>query len=287
MPLPTPIVKDPSFERKSMSVRSRILFFVVAWAIVLLPFLFWHSTWFGRQLTDRELDEYIHDLQKPRRIQHALVQLGERMAKHDTGAARWYPDAVRLATSSVEEVRNTDAWIMGQDNTRPEFHQALLPMLHDASPMVRGNAALSLVRFGDASGRPQLVEMLQPAKVTAPQAGRVADLAKIGEAIRQNGTIAKLEVNGTTVEVRSPIAGRVRSFGVAQGAQVQAGTELAVMDPAPEQVWEALRALYLVGRKEDLPAVNAYQKNQPNMPDRVREQAVLTEKAILDRERKR
>ncbi len=286
MPLPTPIVKDPNFERPRMSVRSRILFFVVAWAIVLLPFLFWHSTWFGRQLTDRELDEYIHDQQKPRRIQHALVQLGERMAKHDAGAARWYPDAVRLANSPVEEVRNTDAWIMGQDNTRSEFHQALLPMLHDASPMVRGNAALSLVRFGDASGRPQLVEMLQPAKVAAPQAGRVADLAKIGEAIRQNGTIAKLEVSGTTVEVRSPIAGRVRSFGVAQGVQVQAGNELAVMDPAPEQVWEALRALYLVGRKEDLPAVTAYEKNLPNMPDRVREQAVLTEKAILERERK-
>ncbi|MFI5109884.1 MAG: biotin/lipoyl-containing protein [Terriglobales bacterium] len=286
MPLPTPIVKDPNFERKPMSVRSRILFFAVAWAIVLLPFLFWHSTWFGRQLTDRELDEYIHDQQKPRHVQHALVQLGERMAKHDAGAARWYPDAVRLATSPVEEVRNTDAWIMGQDNTRPEFHQALLPMLNDASPVVRGNAALSLVRFGDASGRPQLVEMLQPAKVKAPQAGRVADLAKIGEAIRQNGTIAKLDVNGTTVEVRSPIAGRVRSFGVTQGAQVQAGTELAVMDPAPEQVWEALRALYLVGRKEDLPAVTAYAKNLPNMPDRVREQAVLTEKAILERERK-
>lgn len=286
MPLPTPIVKDPSFERKHMSVRSRILFFVVAWAIVLLPFLFWHSTWFGRQLTDRELDEYIHDQQKPRHVQHALVQLGERMAKHDAAAARWYPDAVRLAASPVEEVRNTDAWIMGQDNTRPEFHQALLSMLNDASPLVRGNAALSLVRFGDASGRPQLVEMLQPAKVMAPQAGRVTDLAKIGESIRQNGTIAKLKVNATTVEVRSPIAGRVRSFAVAQGAQVQAGTELAVMDPAPEQVWEALRALYLVGRKEDLPAVNACQKIQPNMPDRVREQAVLTEKAILSRERK-
>jgi biotin carboxyl carrier protein len=286
LPLPTPIVKDPSFERPRMSVRNRILFFVVAWAIVLLPFLFWHSTWFGRQLTDRELDQYIHDQQKPRHVQHALVQLGERMARHDTAAVRWYPDAVRLATSPVEEVRNTDAWIMGQDNTRPEFHQALLPMLHDASPVVRGNAALSLVRFGDASGRPQLVEMLQPAKVTAPQAGRVTDLAKIGESIRQNGTIAKLEVNGAAVEVRSPIAGRVRSFAVAQGAQVQPGTELAVMDPAPEQVWEALRALYLVGQKEDLPAVTAYQKSQPNMPDHVREQAVLTEKAILSRERK-
>ena len=175
---------------------------------------------------------------------------------------------------------------MGQDNTRPEFHQALLPMLHDPAPMVRANAALSLVRFGDASGRPQLVLMLQPAKVTAPQAGRVTDLAKVGEAIRQNGTIAKIEAHGNAVEVRSPIAGRVRSFSVARGAQVQAGTELATMDPAPEQVWEALRALYLVGGKEDLPVIAAYQKSLPNMPERVREQAILTEKAILERERK-
>jgi multidrug efflux pump subunit AcrA (membrane-fusion protein) len=105
----------------------------------------------------------------------------------------------------------------------------------------------------------------------------------VGEAIRQNGTVAKLEANGSTVEVRSPIAGRVRSFSVAQGARVQTGSELAVMDPAPEQVWEALRALYLVGQKEDVPAVIAYEKNLPNMPDRVRDQAVLTEKAILAR----
>jgi biotin carboxyl carrier protein len=283
LPLPTPIVKDPNFERKRMSVRNRVLFFVVAWAIVLLPFLFWHSTWFGRQLTDGELDQYIHDQQKPRHIQHALVQLGERVMRHDPSAARWYPDAVRLASNPVEEIRNTDAWIMGQDNTRPEFHQALLTMLNDASPMVRYNAALSLVRFGDASGRPQLVQMLNSAKVNAPQSGRVIDLAKVGEAIRQNGTVAKLEANGSTVEVRSPIAGRVRSFSVAQGARVQTGSELAVMDPAPEQVWEALRALYLVGQKEDVPAVIAYEKNLPNMPDRVRDQAVLTEKAILAR----
>ncbi len=268
-----------------MSVRNRILFFVVAWAIVLLPFLFWHSTWFGRALTDRELDEYIHDTQKPRHIQHALVQLGERMARHDPSATRWYPDAVKLASSPVDEIRNTDAWIMGQDNTRPEFHQALLGLLNDPSPMVRSNAALSLVRFGDASGRPQLVQMLQPAKIAQPQAGRIIDLAKVGEAIRQNGTVAKLDVNGTTVEVRSPIAGHVRSFSTSRGAQVKAGDEIASMDPASEQVWEALRALYLVGQKEDLAAVKTYEQNQPNMPDRVREQAVLTEKAILARQK--
>jgi biotin carboxyl carrier protein len=269
-----------------MSMRNRILFFVVAWAIVLLPFLFWHRTWFGRELTDRELDQFIHDQQKPRHIQHALVQLGERIQRHDASAQRWYPDAVRLASSPVEEVRNTDAWIMGQDNSRPEFHQALLPMLNDPSPMVRYNAALSLVRFGDASGRPQLLEMLRPVKVSAPQAGRVTDLAKVGEAIRQGGTIAKVDVNGSSVEVRSPIAGRVQSFSVARGAQVQSGTDLAMMDPSPEQVWEALRALYLVGQKEDLPAITPYEKSQPNMPDRVRDQAVQTEKAIRERENK-
>jgi multidrug efflux pump subunit AcrA (membrane-fusion protein) len=148
---------------------------------------------------------------------------------------------------------------------------------------VRSNAALSLVRFADASGRPQLVHMLQPANVAAPQAGRITDLAKVGEAIRQNGTIAKIAADGNTVEARSPIAGRVRSFSVARGAQVQAGSELATMDPAPEQVWEALRALYLVGQKEDLAAIAAYEKNLPNMPARVREQAVQTEKAIVER----
>ncbi len=283
MSLPTPIVKDPSFERPRMSVRSRILFFVVAWAIVLLPFLFWHSTWFGRALSDRELDQYIHDQQKPRHIQHALVQLGERMARHDPSAARWYPDVVRLASSPVEEIRNTDAWIMGQDTTRPEFHQALVPMLHDPEPMVRANAALSLVRFGDPSGRPELVQMLQPVKITAPEAGQIADLAKVGEAIRQNGTIAKLKVNGATIEVRTPIAGRVRSFSVAERAQVGAGAEIAAMDPGSDEVWEALRALYLVGRKDDLPSIAVYKQKLPNMPDRVREQAALTEKAILDR----
>jgi hypothetical protein len=276
-------VKDPNFQRGRMSVRNRVLFFVVAWAIVLLPFLFWHSTWFGRVLTDRELDQYIHDQQKPRRVQHALVQLGERISRHDPSASRWYPDAVRLASSPVEEIRNTDAWIMGQDNTRPEFHQALLTMLRDPSPMVRGNAALSLVRFGDASGRPQLIEMLQPAKVTCAHSGRITDLGKPGTAIRQNGTIAKLDVNGSTVEVRSPIPGRIQSYAVAHGAQVQSGQELATIDPGPEQVWEALRALYLVGTKDDLPAIQPYKQNLTDFPDRVREQAVLTEKAILER----
>jgi len=42
--------------------------------------------------------------------------------------------------------------------------------------VVRGNAALSLVRFGDAAGRAQIVALLQPASVAAPDAGRVIDI---------------------------------------------------------------------------------------------------------------
>src|ERR1700726_3753493 len=162
-----------SSPRHRMSTRNRLLFFLVAWLIVLMPFLFWWSTWFGRHLSDTKITEYLNDDKHPRHIQHALVQLGERMAGHDVAAAQWYPQLLRLAAHPVEEVRNTDAWVMGQDTAAPAFHEMLLKMLHDSSPMVRGNAALSLVRFGDATGRPQIVALLQPAQIKAAAAGRI------------------------------------------------------------------------------------------------------------------
>src|ERR1700726_3190609 len=102
---------------------------------------------------------------------------------------------VRLASHPVEEVRNTDAWVMGQDTSGPGFHEALLKMLSDPSPMVRGNAALSLVRFGDSTGRAQILALLQPAHIGAPMAGRIVDTDKVGTAVHQGGLIAKLAVD--------------------------------------------------------------------------------------------
>jgi hypothetical protein len=55
------------------------------------------------------------------------------------------------------------------------------------------------------------------------------------------------------------------------------------VDPGDEQVWEALRALYLVGQPDDLPAVHPYQRDLPEISGRVRQQALLTEKSIRDR----
>jgi hypothetical protein len=274
---------QPVPARHRMSTRNRLLFFATAWLIVLMPFLFWWSTWFGRHLSDKQLSEFLNDQKHPRHIQHALVQLGERLTAHDASAARWYPDLERLASYPVEEVRNTDAWVMGQDTTQPAFHDALRKMLDDPSPMVRGNAALSLVRFGDAAGRLEIVALLQPARIVAPVAGRVIDTDNAGTAIHQGGLIAKLQNGQRITEVRSPINGRIRTLSVAKGAEVHSGAELASVDPGAEQVWEALRALYLVGQPEDLPAIRIYQSDLPEIPDRVKQQAVLTEQAIQDR----
>jgi hypothetical protein len=272
--------------KRGMSRTQKILFFVTGWLIVLMPFLFWWNTWFGRRLSESQLTTYLHDEKKPRHIQQALVQISERISRHDTAVTKWYPELVALAADPVEEVRNTDAWVMGQDASGAGFHETLLKMLNDASPMVRGNAALSLVRFGDATGRPQIVALLRPAQITAPQAGRIVDSDRPGTAIHQGGLIAKLAVAISTpqsiVEIRSPIPGRIRSVAAA-GVNVAAGAEVGVVDPGAEQVWEALRALYLVGQLEDLPAIRPYERDLPDISNDVRRQAVETEKAIRER----
>ena len=275
--------KAASSPHHKMSPRNRALFFLTAWLIVLMPFLFWWNTWFGRQLSDKQIGEFLNDEKHPRHIQHALVQLGEHMGRNDPGVKPLYPELIRLAWHPVEEVRNTDAWVMGQDTSGTGFHEALLKMLEDSSPMVRGNAALSLVRFGDASGRAQIVALLQSARIIVPRSGRVTDVDKAGTTIHQGGLVAKLQDGRQTTELRSPISGRIRTISVAPGTLIAAGSEIATVDPGDGQVWEALRALYLIGQTGDLPAIGPYQRELPEISDRVRQQALLTEKSIRDR----
>ena len=277
-------IPAPRPPRPRMSTRNRLLFFVTAWLVVLMPFMFWWSTWFGRALTDKEMREYLNDNNHPRHIQHAVVQLGQRMSRQDPSATRWYADLVRLASNPREEVRSTDAWVMGQDTAGAGFHEALLKMLDDTSLIVRGNAALSLVSFGDSSGRAQIVSLLQPVAITAPSAARVVDTATVGTAIHQGGLIAKLQDGGgETRELRSPITGRVRTLSTATGATVLPGAAIATVEPGEEQVWEALRALYLIGQVEDLLAIRPYQRELPEVPERLRLQAIEAERAIQER----
>src|ERR1700678_447056 len=88
-------ISDPN--KPGMSRTQKLLFFVTAWLICLMPFLFWWNTWFGRKLSDRQLNDYLHDTKKPRHIQQALVQVGERITGQDANVKQWYPDLVRLA----------------------------------------------------------------------------------------------------------------------------------------------------------------------------------------------
>jgi multidrug efflux pump subunit AcrA (membrane-fusion protein) len=142
------------------------------------------------------------------------------------------------------------------------------------------------VRFGDATGRPQILELLQPAKVIAPGNGTVTDTGVVGSGIRGGGLVAKLQHGDrSTEELRSPITGRIRSISAPEGSRVSAGQEVATIAPDAEQAWEALRALYIVGQPEDIAAILPFQRELPDVPDRVRQQAMETEKAIRAREK--
>ena len=255
-------------------------------ALVLVPFLFWHGTWFGRSLTDAQIGEYLENPEKPRRIQHALSQIADRIVVGDPSMAQWYPRVVALASSPVAEIRVTAAWVMGQDNRSQQFHQALVQLVQDPEPMVRRNAALSLVRFGDGRGKPVLVQMLQPLTVTAPSAGVLSLRQKEQDAVDVGSLLARVSGDaGEPVDVRSPVAGQIRRRLQEDGARVTAGEPVFELESSAEQVWESLRALYLAGDPEDLPDVERFARSQPGMPERVRQQARITAQAIRRRAR--
>jgi hypothetical protein len=174
----------------------------------LFPFLFWYGTWFGRKLTDAEITQYLHTAaDKPRKAQHALVQIGERVSRGDKRALEWYPTIAGLALSTSVELRQTVAWIMGQDHTYQPFHEALRKLLADSSPMVRRNAALSLTNFEDASSRSELLAMLRPYPIVSPAAGVVRYRLKLGEFVNPGTLVGHVD----STEIRSALPGEVRS----------------------------------------------------------------------------
>ncbi|MGH9862719.1 MAG: HEAT repeat domain-containing protein, partial [Candidatus Acidiferrales bacterium] len=241
-------------------------------AMVLVPFLFWRGTWFGRKLGEEETGRYLSDSEHPRRVQHALVQIGERIVAADAGVKRWYPEVMRLASHPQLEIRSTAAWVMGQDNQSQEFHAALLGLLQDAEPLVRHNAALGLVRFGDDSGRPELRAMLLPYSLTASADGVLSPRLQAGDPVNPGTLMGRIETGAeAALEIRSPLPGEIREWLASNGARVKAGEPLLLLSPSEDQLWEALRAFYLVGQAEDLPAVEAFAHALPELSERIRQ----------------
>jgi hypothetical protein len=257
---------------------------VVPVLLVLVTFLFWYQTWFGKQLSHDDLGKYLSETSAPHKTQHALSQLAQEMARRDPAARQWYPLVVRLADNKEAQLRLMAAWVMGQDNETADFHRTLLKLLGDPEAMVRWNAALALVRFGDPAGQPELRFMLRPYSLLAPQPGRVTFRLKEQKPVTAGSLVARIKDSDQRMaEVRSPLAGQIERQVVKDGAPVETGQEIATISPGWEQAWEALRALYLVGKPSDLDDVQRLARGVAGMPHRVQQQAILTAQAIRAR----
>ena len=263
---------------------SGAIIFGVPIVLIAVTFLFWYQTWFGRRLTDSELSEYLQDTSLPHKTQHALTQAATEILRHDPNVERVYPQIIALASNKEAGFRSMAAWVMGQDNRSGDFHQALLKLVDDPEPIVRWNAALALARFGDAAGEPQLKLMLRPYDLRAPMAGTVSLLANAQDTVRNGSVVARIKTTETdAVEIRSPLAGTIDKLAAKDRTTIAAGDEIAVISPDDQQVWEALRALDLVGRPDDLAGIERFSQPVSGMSDRVRQQAALTAEAIRKR----
>jgi biotin carboxyl carrier protein len=269
--------------QKSFGGRWAVAILILALLFVLMPFLFWNATWFGRPITENQIAKALADRSHPREIQHVLSQFETRIEKGDPSVRRWYPQMVALAKDPIDEIRVTDAWVMGQDNTSQDFHSALLPMLNDPNPMVQRNAALSLVRFQDDSGHALIVSMLRPYVMDSPLAGVLATRLKTADIVNPGTLVAHIKSEGKNNEVRAQVPGTVERWLVSDGATVTAGQPILSLAPNESMAWEALRALYLAGRPQDLPDVERFVRGIDGMSPQVAVQAQDTARAIRDR----
>jgi biotin carboxyl carrier protein len=281
-------VDSPSVPPKSgIAQKWLVAILVLTFAFVLMPFLLWYMTTFTRPLNDSDLATYFADTQHPRRAQHALSQIADRIMSPNAGvrdsAKVWYPEVIQFSAQGSDELRVTSAWVMGQDNQSAEFHAALLKQLADANPMVQRNAALSLVRFADPAGHALIAGMLEPYTVIAKRTGILSIRLKPGDVINPGTLLAHITIDKDNTEVRSEVPGTIRQWIPPESAQVNAGEPLLLVDPSPEMVWESLRALFLIGQNDDLPAVNPYVRGAEGMPPQIQQQAALTAREISAR----
>jgi hypothetical protein len=255
--------------------------------ILLLALLFlvatllaWYFTWFGRELSDADVSKYLNDVKNPRHVQHALSQIQKRIERGDASAKNWYPQLIALSGDPETEFRLTVAWVMGFDNQSPEFHEALKKLVQDPEPIVRRNAALALVRFNDPAGHSEVLAILSVYPVRAPASGVIASSLKEQSEVARGALLARIQQSdGTVVQVRSALPGRINQILKTNGTQVATGDEILNLNSDEDSVWEALRALSLIGTREDLPVIESY-TNSAAVSARIREQATLVAKAI-------
>src|ERR1019366_7857180 len=103
----SPTAESESSAPRSMAMGSprNTAILIVPFLLVLITFIFWYQTWFGRALGDQELANYLTDTSVPHKTQHALAQLSDRMARGDPTAKRWYPQLLALGQNRESQIR--------------------------------------------------------------------------------------------------------------------------------------------------------------------------------------
>jgi HEAT repeat protein len=254
---------------------------VVAVLFVVVPFLTWYWTWFGRTLSDGEIEQYLTE-GKPRHAQHALSQVAEAYEKGDPNAARWNARVAALSASPSPDVRMTAAWAMGVEHRSEEFHATLVKLVEDPEPIVRRNAALALVRFGDPRCRAELLSMLRPHTVVAPTEGTAVTALTAGSNVKRETLLARYTIKPNLVEeIRSPLPGTIEKALIKDGDNWHVGAELFVLAPDTEQARDALVGLAYFGEPEDVPEVERFAAEAKS--DEIKRQAARTAEAIKRR----
>lgn len=234
-------------------------------AAVIVPAVFWQQLWFGGYLSDEEIQRRLSRPENPREVQHACEQISRRMQRDPESARQFDDPLVSLANHSDPQIRCVVAWCMGEDDTRqPPFRKVLRRLVGDEAPRVRYNAALALVRFGDPAAGPVLREMLVPCVVSAQwegplEEGTVVDILRNQDSVGPLVQLALVRVgDGEPKPVLAPLAGRVDEVMVRPSDPITKGDRLCTIHPNPQQVFEALRALALVGQPQDLEYIRPY-----------------------------
>jgi hypothetical protein len=105
-----------------------------------------------------------------------------------------------------------------------------------------------------------------------------------GAQVSRGSLLGRIEqTNHELVELRSPLIGKVDRILVANGSSLSTGAAVLTIKPDEQSIWEALRALSVVGEETDLPLIERYARGDEPVSDRTKQQAALTVNAIKSR----
>ena len=125
--------------------------------------------------------------------------------------------------------------------------------------------------------------MLHPYEMPSPFTGALDTRLKPGDIVNPGTMVAHIESEGKKKEVRAAVPGTLVRWLVADHASVTAGQPLVSLAPSEGMMWEALRALYIVGRSEDLPDIEQVARALYGASPQIGQQAQSTARAIRDR----